>query len=51
MSAYLGKLVGKKAPPFEAEAFHLGRFRRIRLADYLGQWLVLFFYPADFTFV
>ena len=43
--------VGKKAPDFEAPAFHNGNFVQIKLSDYLGKWLVLCFYPGDFTFV
>jgi peroxiredoxin (alkyl hydroperoxide reductase subunit C) len=43
--------VGKKAPDFEAPAFHQGAFKRIKLSDYSGKWVVLFFYPGDFTFV
>jgi peroxiredoxin (alkyl hydroperoxide reductase subunit C) len=33
------------------EAAHQGVLKRISLADFKGQWLVLFFYPLDFTFV
>jgi hypothetical protein len=44
--------VGKEAPDFEANAFIAGKgFKLIRLSDYKGQWLVLCFYPGDFTFV
>jgi peroxiredoxin (alkyl hydroperoxide reductase subunit C) len=43
--------VGKKAPDFEAPAFHAGKFKKIKLSDYLGKWVVLCFYPGDFTFV
>jgi alkyl hydroperoxide reductase subunit AhpC len=43
--------VGKKAPDFEAPAFHEGKFKKIKLSDYLGKWAVLCFYPGDFTFV
>ncbi len=43
---------GKKAPDFEATAYVAGKgFEKIRLSDYLGQWVVLCFYPGDFTFV
>ncbi len=44
--------VGQKAPEFKADA-SLGNdeFKTISLADYKGKWLVLFFYPLDFTFV
>ena len=43
--------VGKKAPDFEAPAFHEGTFKKIKISDYLGKWVVLCFYPGDFTFV
>ena len=43
--------VGKKAPDFEAPAFHEGKFKKIKLSNYLGKWVVLCFYPGDFTFV
>lgn len=35
----------------EFEAFHEEQVKQITLNDYSGKWLVLFFYPADFTFV
>ena len=44
-------LVGKEAPDFEASAYVDGGFKNIRLSDYRGQWVVLCFYPGDFTFV
>ncbi len=45
--------VGKPAPDFQVEAYVRGEPepRPLALADYRGQWLVLFFYPRDFTFV
>ncbi len=43
--------VGGKAPDFEASAYLDGGFRNIRLSDYRGKWVVLCFYPGDFTFV
>jgi alkyl hydroperoxide reductase subunit AhpC len=43
--------VGQKAPDFEAPAFQNGQFGQVRLSDYLGKWVVLCFYPGDFTFV
>jgi peroxiredoxin (alkyl hydroperoxide reductase subunit C) len=44
--------VGKQAPDFEASAYISGEgFKNIRLSDYQGQWVVLCFYPGDFTFV
>jgi len=43
--------VGKPAPDFEASAFIDGGFKNIKLSDYKGQWVVVCFYPGDFTFV
>ena len=43
--------VGKKAPDFEVNAYLDSGFQNIKLSDYFGQWLVLCFYPGDFTFV
>ncbi|RAV10591.1 peroxiredoxin [Paenibacillus contaminans] len=47
------RLVGKQAPDFTMEtAFGNGEgFGQVSLSDYKGKWLVLFFYPLDFTFV
>jgi len=43
---------GKEAPDFEATAYVAGQgFKNIKLSDYRGQWVVLCFYPGDFTFV
>lgn len=45
-------LVGKSAPDFKAEAVHLGQFTQVELSSYRGsKYVVLFFYPLDFTFV
>ena len=43
--------VGTKAPDFEAPAYQDGNFGQVKLSDYLGKWVVLCFYPGDFTFV
>ncbi len=43
--------VGKPAPDFELSAFFGGGFKNIRLSDYKGKWIVVCFYPGDFTFV
>ena len=43
--------VGKPAPDFEANAFVEGGFKPVKLSDYKGKWVVLCFYPGDFTFV
>ena len=44
-------MVGKPAPDFTAPAYHKGKFVNVKLSDYLGKWVVLCFYPGDFTFV
>ncbi len=44
-------LVGKKAPYFETEAVIGQDFKTLSLNDYRGKYLLLFFYPLDFTFV
>ena len=43
--------VGKPAPDFEANAFFEGGFRSVKLSDYEDHWVVVCFYPGDFTFV
>lgn len=43
--------VGKSAPDFMAPAYHKGQFTSVKLSDHLGKWVVLCFYPGDFTFV
>ena len=44
--------VGKEAPDFEANAFIPGvGFETVKLSKFKGKWLVLCFYPGDFTFV
>jgi hypothetical protein len=44
--------VGQQAIDFEATAFVEGvGFQPVKLSDYKGKWIVLFFYPGDFTFV
>jgi peroxiredoxin (alkyl hydroperoxide reductase subunit C) len=44
-------MIGQPAPQFKCPAFVKGDFKDISLSDYKGKWLVLFFYPLDFTFV
>eukprot|EP01124_Arcella_intermedia_P017577 TRINITY_DN24345_c0_g1_i1.p1 TRINITY_DN24345_c0_g1~~TRINITY_DN24345_c0_g1_i1.p1 ORF type:complete len:198 (+),score=21.40 TRINITY_DN24345_c0_g1_i1:48-641(+) len=44
-------LPGNPAPKFTADALVGGQFKSISLDDYKGKWVVLFFYPLDFTFV
>lgn len=44
--------VGKEAPDFETSAYIQGEgFKNVKLSDYRGKWVLLCFYPGDFTFV
>jgi peroxiredoxin (alkyl hydroperoxide reductase subunit C) len=43
--------INNEAPDFNAKAFHNEKIIDVKLSDYRGRWVVLFFYPADFTFV
>lgn len=49
----MDRLIGKQAPYFTMAALAADgeTFTQVRLSDYYGKWLVLFFYPMDFTFV
>ena len=47
----MATLVGQKAPSFKASALVDGDIKDISSDDYKGKWLVLYFYPLDFTFV
>lgn len=47
----MGVLVGKPAPAFKAEAVIAGQFKEVSLSQYRGKYVILFFYPLDFTFV
>jgi peroxiredoxin (alkyl hydroperoxide reductase subunit C) len=47
----MASLVQKLAPAFSCTAVVNGQFKNISLQDYAKKWLVLFFYPLDFTFV
>ncbi len=44
-------LIGSEIKPFQATAFKSGEFVDVSDADLKGKWSVVFFYPADFTFV
>ena len=44
-------LINTEVLPFNATAFHNGKFVQVSDADLRGKWSVVFFYPADFTFV
>ena len=43
--------VGQKAPEFEAPAYFKGEFTSVKLSDFAGKWVLVCFYPGDFTFV
>ena len=43
--------VGQKAPDFTAPSYYKGRFTPVKLSDFAGKWVLLCFYPGDFTFV
>lgn len=43
--------INQKVPEFEVEAYHNDEEKVFHLADFRGSWLVMIFYPADFTFV
>jgi len=43
--------VGKVAPDFEAPGYISGTFKPVKLSDHGGKWIVLCFYPGDFTYV
>lgn len=43
--------IGSVIADFELDALKDGEIKKIRLSDYRGKWLLLMFYPADFTFV
>jgi peroxiredoxin (alkyl hydroperoxide reductase subunit C) len=43
--------VGQKAPDFNSPAYFDGSFANVQLSDYFGKWILLCFYPGDFTFV
>jgi len=44
-------LINTEVLPFKATAFHNGKFISVSEADLHGKWSIVFFYPADFTFV
>ena len=43
--------VGKEALDFELSSYFDGGFKNVKLSDYKGKWIVVCFYPGDFTFV
>lgn len=46
-----GAEIGLPAPPFVLDGVVNMEFKKVSLKEYRGKWVVLFFYPADFTFV
>jgi peroxiredoxin (alkyl hydroperoxide reductase subunit C) len=44
-------IIGRKIMDFDLEVYQNEQIKRVKLSDFQGKWLVLFFYPADFTFV
>ena len=44
-------MIGEPAPNFSTQAYINGEFKTVSLSDYKGKYVVLFFYPMDFTFV
>ena len=44
-------LINTEVKPFKAQAYLNGQFIEVTEADLKGKWSVVFFYPADFTFV
>jgi peroxiredoxin (alkyl hydroperoxide reductase subunit C) len=44
-------LINTTVKPFSADAYRAGKFITVTDADLMGKWSVVFFYPADFTFV
>ena len=44
-------MINEKIPDFTAEAYHEGKIKKVSLSEYAGKWVILVFYPADFTFV
>jgi len=43
--------INEKIPDLELEAYYNDEIKKVRLSEYNGKWLVLIFYPADFTFI
>ncbi len=44
-------IINSQIPEFKVQAYHNGKFTEVSNKDLAGKWSVLFFYPADFTFV
>jgi len=48
---HLGVQINKPVPSFDMGGYYKGEKKRYTLEDYKGKWVLLFFYPLDFTFV
>lgn len=44
-------MIGGMVPYFEFDYFQKESFHKAHFSDYLGKWVIVFFYPADFTFI
>lgn len=44
-------VIGELVNDLSFEAFHEEKIKKLKLSDFRGKWTVVFFYPADFTFV
>ncbi len=44
-------VIGKEVADFETRAFYQGKDTTLKLSDFRGKWVIMLFYPADFTFV
>lgn len=47
----MGTIINSMLPDFKVQAYHNNDFRTVTQNDLKGKWSILFFYPADFTFV
>lgn len=48
---FMPSFVGARLPEWSFDVYQNGKFREVNLKDFAGKWLILFFYPADFTFI
>jgi len=44
-------IINSEVKPFKATAYHHGKFVEVNEQTLKGRWSIVFFYPADFTFV
>jgi peroxiredoxin (alkyl hydroperoxide reductase subunit C) len=51
MRRFTMSFIGRPAPDFELEGYLNGQFSKVKLIDYRKRWVLLLFYPLDFTFV